>query len=389
VSARQRTGYAAVTVVGAGSLGSTQLVTGGGTTTIQTPSSTSTLDSSGNLAVAAGGSLGSADTGTPKFTFASNAATFNKALTTLSLTSQNGTSLGGTAYSYGAPSTTGGAALLIPATTYTVTGSATTANFQADYQGAATFTDASAGTVTDAFDAVKAGPAVAAGSLTITRAHTFGILDSTSASSSITGGLVVAATFGTTATSVGIGGGNINAGGNGTFGGTLSVTGHVTVEGVTSTGATGTGKFVFDGSPTLTTPNLGTPSAINLANATGLTAAQIPAAASVVNSGTITIPSGNSVLVICSSTCSVPIPVPVLGYQICVKNEAGVSTVITLSALGSSAMYPKADDSGYGTAGTGTMVSSAATGNKVCLIGRDSTHYELGAVNASANWTVN
>ena len=112
-------------------------------------------------------------------------------------------------------------------------------------------------------------------------------------------------------------------------------------------------------------------------------------AVSVVNSGTITIPSGNAVLVICSSTCSVPVPVPVLGYQICVKNEAGVSTVITLSALGSSAAYPKADDSGYGTAGTGTMVSSAATGNKVCLIGRDSTHYELGAVNASANWTVN
>jgi hypothetical protein len=34
-------------------------------------------------------------------------------------------------------------------------------------------------------------------------------------------------------------------------------TGHQTVEGVTSTGATGTGKFVFDGSPTLVTPTLG------------------------------------------------------------------------------------------------------------------------------------
>lgn len=33
---------------------------------------------------------------------------------------------------------------------------------------------------------------------------------------------------------------------------TLGVTGHVTVEGVTSTGATGTGKFVFDASPTFT-----------------------------------------------------------------------------------------------------------------------------------------
>ena len=34
--------------------------------------------------------------------------------------------------------------------------------------------------------------------------------------------------------------------------GTLSVTGHVTMEGITSTGATGTGKFVFDTSPTVT-----------------------------------------------------------------------------------------------------------------------------------------
>lgn len=112
-------------------------------------------------------------------------------------------------------------------------------------------------------------------------------------------------------------------------------------------------------------------------------------AASVFNSGTIVIPSGRTVLVGCTSTCSVPVPVPTQGYQICISNDAGISTVITLSALGSSAMYPLADKSGYGTAGTGTMVSIAAIGNNVCLIGRDATHYELGAVNSSANWTVN
>lgn len=122
---------------------------------------------------------------------------------------------------------------------------------------------------------------------------------------------------------------------------------------------------------------------------TPIAAASIGVIATVVNSGTITIPSGNSIVVICTSTCSVPVPVPVLGYEICVKNIAGGTTVITMSALGSSAMYPKSDDSGYGTAGTGTMVSSSAAGNKICLIGKDSTHYELGAVNASANWTVN
>ncbi len=43
--------------------------------------------------------------------------------------------------------------------------------------------------------------------------------------------------------------------------GALSVTGHTTFEGVTSTGATGTGKLVYDASPTLTTAALGSSTA--------------------------------------------------------------------------------------------------------------------------------
>ena len=73
-------GSGTVTVVGSGNLTSTALVTGGGLQALQTPSATSTLDASGNLAVAAGGSLGSADTGTPKFTFATNKVTLNQPL---------------------------------------------------------------------------------------------------------------------------------------------------------------------------------------------------------------------------------------------------------------------------------------------------------------------
>lgn len=49
-------------------------------------------------------------------------------------------------------------------------------------------------------------------------------------------------------------------------------TGHQTIEGVTSTGATGTGNLVFASSPALTTPALGTPSALVLTNAIGLVA---------------------------------------------------------------------------------------------------------------------
>ena len=52
--------------------------------------------------------------------------------------------------------------------------------------------------------------------------------------------------------------------------GTLSVTGHTTFEGVTSTGATGTGKLVYDTSPVLVTPALGTPSSGTLTSCTGL-----------------------------------------------------------------------------------------------------------------------
>jgi hypothetical protein len=68
-------------------------------------------------------------------------------------------------------------------------------------------------------------------------------------------------------------------------------------------------------------------------------------------------------------------------------NDMGVSTAITLAALGSSAMYPKGDSSGWGTAGTGTFVLSAAAGNKVCLVSKDATHYNLASINGTA--TVN
>lgn len=51
---------------------------------------------------------------------------------------------------------------------------------------------------------------------------------------------------------------------------TLSATGHVTFEGVTSTGATGSGNLVFSTSPTFITPLLGTPTSGTLTNCTGL-----------------------------------------------------------------------------------------------------------------------
>jgi hypothetical protein len=151
----------------------------------------------------------------------------------------NALNVAGTAYTYGAlPSgaTTAGPAITVPATTYTVTGTNTATEFSANYYATPTFTDASVGTITDAFISFYNGPVAAAGgSLVITRRHSVGILDSTSAASSITGGLVVATALGTTATSVGIGGGNINAGGTITSGGAIAAgTTLTTAAGVTA-----------------------------------------------------------------------------------------------------------------------------------------------------------
>ena len=47
-----------------------------------------------------------------------------------------------------------------------------------------------------------------------------------------------------------------------------TLTGHPTIEGVTSTGATGTGNMVYATSPTLVTPILGTPTSGTLTNCT-------------------------------------------------------------------------------------------------------------------------
>ena len=95
-----------------------------------------------------------------------------------------------------------------------------------------TYASASASqTFTDAFN-LYLTPPVAGINANITRNHTLGIVDATSASSPITGGLIVATTLGTAATSVGIGGGNVFAGG--------TITGNQ----LTSTVATGTAPLV-------------------------------------------------------------------------------------------------------------------------------------------------
>jgi hypothetical protein len=99
---------------------------------------------------------------------------------------------------------------------------------------------------------------------------------------------------------------------------------------------------------------------------------------------TLTAPRGYA---ICTGACTVSVPAPAAGYEFCVLNDDNVATAITLSALGSGAMYENTGRTAYGTAGTGTFTAAAAAGNKVCIVGRDSTHYLT--VSYIGAWTAN
>jgi hypothetical protein len=151
-------------------------------------------------------------------------------------------------------------------------------------------------------------------------------------------------------------------------------------------GFSGTGNVALVTSPIFVTPNLGTPSVLVLTNATGLTASQIPAVNFATPGASHTF-TGTSDFFECTTTCTITVPVPSAGVQYCVRNANNVATVITLSAIGSSVFYEKTNFTAYGTAGTGTNVSGGAAGDKMCIIGKDATHYDVASYNGT--WTAN
>lgn len=128
-----------------------------------------------------------------------------------------------------------------------------------------------------------------------------------------------------------------------------------------------------------------TPGSLVLTNATGLPSAQVPAVP--LTAGTSVTLSENHRYFVCTGTCTVTVPVPAAGVEYCVYNDDNVSTVITLAAIGSSARYENTARTAYGTAGTGTFISGGAAADKVCIVGRDATHYSTIAYNGT--WTAN
>ena len=80
---------------------------------------------------------------------------------------------------------------------------------------------------------------------------------------------------------------------------------------------------------------------------------------------------------VCTTTCTVTPPVPVAGYQFCVRNDDAATTVITLGG-NTNIYYEKTNYNGYGTV-SGTISSGGALGDKMCIVGRDATHYIVGS----------
>ena len=193
----------------------------------------------------------------------------------------------------------------------------------------------------------------------------------------------------------------VNTGSSGAFvvnGGALGTPSSGTLTSATglpvSTGISGLGTGIATalavntgsaGAPVLFNGALGTPT-----SGTGTNITAIPN----VNVNAVTTGSGTTHTLVapreywvCTGACTVTVPVPAAGYEFCVSDNVAVTSVITLAALGSSARYGKTDQSAYGTAGTGTAVSGGAAGDKICLLGLDSTHYNVVSYNGS--WTMN
>ena len=85
---------------------------------------------------------------------------------------------------------------------------------------------------------------------------------------------------------------------------------------------------------------------------------------------TLSAPRGYAV---CTTTCTVTLPTPAAGYEFCALNDDNVSTVITIAAI-SGVYFEKTSRAAYESVNT-AMTSGGAAGDKICMIGRDATHY--------------
>ncbi len=345
-------GTGTVTVVAAGSLTSTAIVTGGGAQALQTPSATSTLSAAGALSLAAGGSLKSADTGTPGFTFATNSIAANQ---TVNFAAGKGISSSDT----GAPSLLFGTNLITLNQPLSAAGIPVPGVIGGTTPAAGHFTTLDAtGGVTATADGTHPGNAAFAGNTTVVTpaANTFNLMGPATA------------TFTAYALQ---------------FPNAAPAANTILCTGAPSSAVSQATYCNSVTNLTLVTPALGTPSALVLTNATGLPAAQVPPVPTLTNTcavgaahtltGPFEVFQGST-----ATDCYVQPPTPVAGYEFCIGSDTNVSTKIHLKALGGSASYELIDRTGLGTAGTGTVDTATGTvTNQICIQGLSTTVYRI------------
>ena len=76
---------------------------------------------------------------------------------------------------------------------------------------------------------------------------------------------------------------------------------------------------------------------------------------------------------ICTGACSITLPTPAAGYEFCVMNDNNVTSAITLEAI-TNVYFENTNRTSY-IAVSHHFKSSGAAGDKICVIGLDSTHY--------------
>ena len=101
-----------------------------------------------------------------------------------------------------------------------------------------------------------------------------------------------------------------------------------------------------------------------------------------VDSGAITVTEKNA-LIICTTTCSITVPVAAVGNLYCARNAPGSDTVITLVNRASQ-YYELQDHSAWATVNQ-EMVSGGDAADYICIVGYDATHYAT--LTATGTWT--
>lgn len=150
-----------------------------------------------------------------------------------------------------------------------------------------------------------------------------------------------------------------------TMSGTLSVTGRVTLEGVTSTGATGSGTLVFGTSPSLTTPTLGVASATSI-NKMAITAPATSSTLAVADGKTFTV---NNTITL-GGTDSTTITLPATTGTVALNNQTFFigSTSVAINRA-SADLALTGITSIDGSAASSTKATNLAGGNATTLLG--------------------